>query len=151
MENKTVTADLKSTVNDAPAATLPADYLTDGYYAVADNGKEYLRPQIVATYARGIAAALASMKPADINAMIRELKRSKKSSLPYEARQTAAYEMLPRAISLVRRKRAPQLFVDFVSANLDAIHNDNDWTAYYRHLEAIAGFMSLHQGGGETR
>lgn len=130
-----------TTISTVSAVGLPAEYLTAGYYAAAENGKEYLRPQFVSAYAQEIAAALAPLKSADMNTMLREMKRNKKIALPYEARQTAAYEMLPKAISLVRRKRAPQMLVDFININLAAIHNDNDWTAFYRHLEAIAGFL----------
>lgn len=132
---------IESPVNMVSAVGLPAEYLTAGYYAAAENGKEYLRPQFVSGYAQEIAAALSPLKSSDMNILLREMKRSKKTALPFEARQTAAYEMLPKAISLVRRKRAPQLLVDFINANLSVIYNDNDWTAFYRHLEAIAGFL----------
>lgn len=129
------------TVNTVPTVSLPAEYLSAGYYATTENGKEYLRPQFVSSYAQKIAAALFPLKSSDMNTLLREMKHSKKTALPFEARQTAAYEMLPKAISLVRRKRSPQLLVDFINANLAAIRNDNDWTAFYRHLEAIAGFL----------
>ena len=54
--------------------------------------------------------------------------------------------MLPKGLALVHRKKAPALLVTFVKDNLDHIHDDADWYAYYRHLEAIAGYMI----GGDT-
>lgn len=121
---------------------LPDGYLVDGYHAVTENGASYLRTAYVAEYAQQLAEALNVMKPTDFNGLLREMKRNKKGTLPFEARQTAAAEMLPKALNLVSRKKAPPLLVDMIRANLTAIKTDEDWTAYYRHLEAIAGYMS---------
>lgn len=74
------------------------------------------------------------------------MKRNKKRTLPFEARQTAALEMLPKAMALVHRKKAPEILIEDIKSNLDAIESDEDWYAYYRHLEAIAGYMI----GGDT-
>lgn len=124
-------------------ATLPANYLKGGYYATAENNKKYLRPELVSNHAKEVAAGLATMKPTDFAAMIRELKRSRSRSLPFEARQTAACELLPKAIALVRRKKATQLLITLVEANLENMHCDDDFTALYRHFEAIYGFLSI--------
>ncbi len=71
------------------------------------------------------------------------MKKAKKKALPFEARQTAAAEMFPKALALVRRKKAPALLAELIQANLDAIQNDDDWFAYHRHLEAIGGYLSM--------
>ena len=71
------------------------------------------------------------------------LKKAKKKTLPFEARLTAAAEMLPKALALVHRKKAPALLVTFIKDNLDHIRNDDDWFAYHRHLEAIGGYLSM--------
>ena len=73
--------------------------------------------------------------------MLRDLKRAKKASLPFEARKTAAAELLPRAIGLVHKKKAPPVLTEFVKANLVAIKTDDDWTAFYRHMNAINSFL----------
>ena len=70
-------------------------------------------------------------------------KKAKKKTLPFEARQTAAAEMFPKALALVRRKKAPALLAELIQTNLNAIKNDADWSAYYRHLEAIGGYLSM--------
>lgn len=124
-------------------ASLPTGYLNNGYFATTDKGTKFLRPEFVGKHAETIAALLASMKPSDFTGLLREMKRSKKKTLPFEARQTAAAEMLPKALALVHRKKAPALLVDFIRANLDAIKTDEDWAAYYRHLEAIGGYLSM--------
>ena len=135
-----------TTQQDSVPFFLPADYLSSGYYATADKGTKYLRPEFVGKYAEIMASLLADMKPADFNGLLREMKRSKKKTLPFEARLTAAAEMLPKSLALAHRKKAPALLVAFVKDNLDHIHDDADWYAYYRHLEAIAGYMI----GGDT-
>lgn len=138
--------DAEIITTEAPSPVmLPAGYLSDGYHATTEKGKKYLRPAYVADYAQSIAAVLA-MKPSDFAALMREMKRNRSRSLPFEARQTAAAEMLPKALALVKRKKAPALLVDFIKANAAAVKNDEDWTAYYRHLEAINGYLTIQEG-----
>ena len=140
---QTPTADTTTvdTTTDTPApATLPKNYLVGGYYATTDKGAKYLRPEFVDEYARNIAASLNEMKPSDFAAM----KRAKKTTLPFEARQTAAAELLPRAIGLVHKKKAPSILTEFIKANLAAIKTDDDWSAFYRHMNAISGFLVLN-------
>lgn len=144
IENITTTSTTASTIqttDTTTTATLPAGYLEGGYHATTDKGAKYLRPEYVSDYAQKIAAALSTMKPSDFSGLLRELKRSKKRVLLFEARQTAAAEMLPKAMALHHRKKAPSLLVDFISVNLDAIQTDEEWTAFYRHLEAIQSFI----------
>ena len=131
----------QTTADTTTPATLPENYLVDGYYAITDKGAKYLRPEFVDEYARNIAASLTGMKPSDFAAMLRDMKRAKKTTLPFEARQTAAAELLPRAIGLTHRKKAPAILADFIKANLAAIKTDEDWSAFYRHMNAICGFL----------
>ena len=135
-----------TTQRDNTPVYLPADYLSSGYYATTDKGTKYLRPEFVGKYAEIMATLLADMKATDFGNLIREMKRSKKKTLPFVARLTAAAEMLPKALALVHRKKAPALLVTYIKDNLDHLHDDDDWTAYYRNLEAIAGYMI----GGDT-
>ena len=147
---QTPTADTTTvdTTTDTPApATLPKNYLVGGYYATTDKGAKYLRPEFVDEYARNIAASLNEMKPAEFAAMLRDLKRAKKSTLPFEARKTAAAELLPRAIGLVHKKKAPSILTEFIKTNLAAIKTDDDWSAFYRHMNAISGFL---MAGGDA-
>ena len=64
-----------------------------------------------------------------------------------EARLTAAAEMLPKSMALVSRKKAPALLISFIDENLDHIHDDDDWYAFLRFMEAIGGFLSIREGG----
>lgn len=142
------TPTVDTTTADTPApATLPENYLVGGYYATTDKGAKYLRPEFVDEYARNIAASLTGMKPSDFAAMLRDMKRAKKTTLPFEARQTAAAELLPRAIGLVHKKKAPSVLTEFVKANLAAIKTDEDWSAFFRHMNAINGFL---MAGGDA-
>ena len=147
-QTPTVDAITADTTTDTPApATLPKNYLVGGYYATTDKGAKYLRPEFVDEYARNIAASLTGMKPSDFAAMLRDMKRAKKTTLPFEARQTAAAELLPRAIGLVHKKKAPSVLTEFVKANLAAIKTDEDWSAFFRHMNAINGFL---MAGGDA-
>lgn len=140
-----ITAD---TPADTPApATLPKNYLVGGYHATTEKGTKYLRPEFVDEYASNIAASLNEMKPAEFAAMLCDLKRAKKSTLPFEARKTAAAELFPRAIGLVHKKKAPSILTEFIKVNLVAIKTDDDWSAFYRHMNAISGFL---MAGGDT-
>lgn len=144
-QTPTVDAITADTITDTPApATLPKNYLVGGYYATTDKGAKYLRPEFVDEYARNIAASLNEMKPAEFAAMLRDLKRAKKSTLPFEARKTAAAELLPRAIGLVHKKKAPSILTEFIKVNLAAIKTDDDWSAFYRHMNAINGYLVLN-------
>lgn len=140
------TTDTTEETPTAPA-TLPKNYLVGGYYATTDKGAKYLRPEFVDGYARNIAASLTGMKPSDFAAMLRDMKRAKKTTLPFEARQTAAAELLPRAIGLVHKRKAPSILTEFVKANFTAIKTDDDWSAFYRHMNAINGFL---MAGGDA-
>ena len=142
----TTTVDTTEENTTAPA-TLPKNYLVGGYYATTDKGAKYLRPEFVDEYARNIAASLNEMKPADFAAMLRDMKRAKKTTLPFEARQTAAAELLPRAIGLVHKKKAPSVLTEFIKVNLAAIKTDEDWSAFFRHMNAINGFL---MAGGDA-
>ena len=123
------------------------DNIQYGYYATTDKGAKYLRPEFVDECARNIAASLNEMKPAEFAAMLRDLKRAKKSTLPFEARKTAAAELFPRAIGLVHKKKAPSILTEFIKVNLAAIKTDDDWSAFYRHMNAINGFL---MAGGDA-
>ena len=126
---------------------LPPDYLDVGYHAVAENGTKFLRPEFVGPYAQIMAGLLAEMRQSDFNTLLREIRKKKKRSLPFEARLTAAAEMLPKSMALVSRKKAPALLISFINENLEHIHNDDDWYAFLRFIEAIGGFLSVQEGG----
>ncbi len=137
---------VNSTASTTPAiSTLPVlfpeGYLKHGYHATTENGAKYLRTEYIEQYAKALAASLKGMKPAEFEKMLRELKKAKKRTLPYEARRTAAAELLPIAKNLVRHKKAPDILVSFISANLEAIVDNDTWNAFYRHCQAISGLM----------
>lgn len=146
MENSNIENVTPGIITDATAtatvAVLPAGYLATGYNATTEKGDHYMRPEYVRGYAMEIATALTGMKPSDFKSFIRELKRNRKSTLPFEARQTALYELYPKAQALVNRRKASPLLIKLVEANIDAVRNNDDWNSMYRHFEAIAGYLS---------
>ena len=71
--------DTTSTTQATPTAPgLPDGYLSGGYYATTDKGDRYLRPELVGSQARQLAAALDPLRPSDFNALLREMKKAKK-------------------------------------------------------------------------
>lgn len=140
----TIPADEISTNTEQAAPVhLPADYLSQGYYAATPFGAKYLRHEFVGEYAEIMAALLADMKPSDFSALLRGLKSYKKSSWPYEARKVAVLELLPKALQLVSRHKAPPLLLTFIKANINHVHCDDDFAALLRHFEAISAYMTL--------
>ncbi len=138
----TVTASqTEQTASNAAPVGLPAEYLKGGYYATTESGGKYLRGEYVEGYAKDIAASLKGMKPGEFEKMVRGLKKAKKRTLPYEARRTAAAELLPIAKNLVRHKKAPAVLVAFIEANLAEIRGEDTWEAFVRHAQAILGLM----------
>ena len=137
----TTPADEVST--DTTPVHLPDDYLSQGYYATTPFGAKYLRHEFVEEYAQTVATLLADMKPSDFNGLFKEVKKSRKRSLPYEARRTALAEMLPKSLALVSRHKAPPLLLTFIKANIDHVHCDDDFAALLRHFEAISAYMTL--------
>ena len=126
---------------------LPKDYLANGYHGTTDKGEKYLLPEFVGEYAETMAKLLADMKEADLNRLLRSLRRNKKSSFPYPARKSAALELIPMAMALVNRKKAPICLLSFIKDNVDHIHSDEDWHYFLRHFEAVSAFHAAQKGG----
>lgn len=138
-----------STPTETPAATtpatetttpgLPAGYLSTGYLAITEKGKKYLRPVYVTDYAETLSQIFAaSIKPSDFASLLKIIKSKKSKRLyPYEARQTAIAQAQSSALALVCKKKAPPLLLDFFKANAAAIHDDEDFVAFFEHMEAI--------------
>lgn len=142
------TADPEPAADPAPVIPgLPDGYLANGYHAVSDKGHKYLRSELVGHHAELIARNLSPMKSTDFNRLLKELKRAKKTTLPYEARQTALLELVPMSIALVGRKRAPSLLTAFVRANVNYVQDDEGWFAFYRHASAVGAFLVAMEGG----
>jgi len=108
--SETIIQDSTTTPSAAPVstedttqttATLPAGYLRNGYHATAESGAQYLKPEYIEGYAQTIASSFKGMKSSEFEKLVRELKKSKKRTLPYEARRTAAAELLPAAKNLI--------------------------------------------------
>lgn len=136
----TTTAD--TITSDITSATLPAGYLVGGYLGKTDKGKTYIRHVYVSDYAKQIANALSgTMKPSDFSKIIRELNKSKSRTLPFEARESATDEALSSVLALAHSNKAPRLLVDLFEANKAAIHNDEDWNAFIRHLTVIQNLI----------
>ncbi len=148
--SETIIQDSTTTPSAAPVSTehttqtpvtLPEGYLRGGYHDTTESGAKFLKSEYIEKYAQTLAASFKGMKTSEFEKLVRELKKSKKRTLPYEARRTAAAELLPAAKNLIRHKKAPAILAAFIQANLEAIKDDETWTAFLRHCQVIVGYM----------
>lgn len=60
--------------------------------------------------------------------------------------------MLPAAIKLVAKHKAPPLLQDMISTAVGAVFDDATFEALYKHLDAVYSFMlqNEQQKGGDT-
>lgn len=140
-----------------PMLQLPPDYLKHGFYK-GEGNKQYPDPNLV-PLAHDLASLLhmGGLTPARYNPLLRDLKRAKKKSLPFEAKTGAVNSLIPKALRLVAKKQAPELLVKIIQANLTALKNPEDYPALYDHFENIGAYLQVaatstdpSQTGGTT-
>lgn len=133
----------------APTATLPADYLTHGFLSTAPNGKAFLRAEYVGNFAQEIASNLAPLTAANFNtAFLRDTKKHLRRGIPYEAKATCAAAMLPQSIKLVAKHKAPPMLRDLITATTGAVTDDATFEALYKHLDAVYSYLIMAEEEG---
>ena len=152
MNDQTIVNTTGEPINEAPvvdnphAPALPAGYLENGYYATAEDGTKYLRPDFLGAYAQKIAAELAPLSAADFRgAFLRNAKKCLRRGTPYEAQRTCAVSMLPQAIKLIAMHKSPSILLDFITVATAAITDSNTFQAFYQHADAIYSYMLLNK------
>lgn len=144
----TVDASSTPTVTD-----LPNGYLADGFLETASTSKPFLRTAYVGVFAQQIAAVLQPMSPSAFQAaFLRDAKKHLRRGVPYEAQAACAAALLPQAIKLTAKHKAPPVLVDIITAVVGAVHDSATFEAMYRHLDAVYAFIMLQtqQKGGDT-
>lgn len=133
---------------EAPEASssLPADYLSEGYYK-GEGAARYIDPDLVGETAQRLAQDLATggMKQTATNSILRELKRADKKTLPLDAKQGALSGAIVTAKQLQQRHRAPGLLVDILERNRAAVESDADYKAAVKHLTAVGVYLGDYQ------
>lgn len=146
---QTPAVDIPST----PTVTgLPDGYLADGFLETASTGKPFLKAVYVGTFAQQIAAVLQPMSPSAFQAVfLRDAKKHLRRGVLYEAQAACAAALLPQAIKLTAKHKAPPVLVDIITAVVSAVHDTATFEAMYKHLDAIYAFMlQSQQNGGDT-
>lgn len=129
-----------------PSPPLPEGYLSNGYYVTAPNGKSKYPDPALNDSAKKIGQDLAAgLKSSEFNKMLRDLKKAKKRTLPIEAQTGAISALIPKALLLEQKKRAPHLLVEILEANLAAVKDFNDYVACYNHLESMGVYLALSE------
>ena len=136
-----------STPKTASSPPLVEGYLSNGYYVTAPNGKTKYPDPVLNDSAKIIGQDLAAsgLKSSEFNKMLRELKKAKKRTLPIDAQTGAISALVPKALLLEQKKRAPHLFVEVLEANLAAVKDFNDFVACYNHLESVGVYLALSE------
>lgn len=139
------------------SAVLPADYTKGGFMDTAPNGQRSIKVEYVGRFAQELAAALTTVTPAltaaAFNAaFLRDAKKHLRRGVIYGAKATCAAAMLPAAIKLVAKHKAPPLLQDMISTAVGAVFDDATFEALYKHLDAVYSFMlqNEQQKGGDT-
>ena len=135
--------DATSTTQTTPAAPgLPGDYLRDGFLGRAANGQTFMRTEYLGETARNIAAALDPLNAsAFYGAFVRDAKKQLRRGTPYEAQSSCVAAMLPQAIKLTAKHKAPAFLVDMITAAAAAVHDAATFEAFYKHLDAIYSYL----------
>ena len=135
--------DATSTTQTTPAAPdLPGDYLRDGFLGRAANGQTFMRAEYLGETARNIAAALDPLNAsAFYGAFVRDAKKQLRRGTPYEAQSSCVAAMLPQAIKLTAKHKAPAFLVDMITAATAAVHDAATFEAFYKHLDAIYSYL----------
>lgn len=125
----------------AATASLPADYLTGGYYK--GEGKNSFTDPALMEYAEAIAQALAASKtpPSVVNKMLRTLKGVAGPRYPFAAKQAALKKVKIQAIDIECKKKTA-LLREVVERNLEAVQNEADYKACLSHLKDIAIYLA---------
>lgn len=145
----------------APAAhvpgILPKDYITDGLLDTSPGGQRYIKVDYVGRFAQELAVNLSNgnpaLSPAAFNAaFLRDAKKHLRRGVVYDAKAACAAAMLPAAIKLVAKHKAPPLLQDMITAAVGAVFDDATFEALYKHLDAVYSFMlqNEQQKGGDT-
>ncbi len=136
------------TLSTPTVTGLPDGYLADGFLETASTGKPFLRAVYVGTFAQQIAAVLQPMSASAFQAaFLRDTKKHLRRGVPYEAQATCAAAMLPQAIKLTAKRKAPPVLVDIITAAVGAVQDTATFEALYKHLDAVYAFMLQ---GGDT-
>lgn len=136
------------TLSTTTVTGLPDGYLADGFLETASTGKPFLRAVYVGTFAQQIAAVLQPMSASAFQAaFLRDTKKHLRRGVPYEAQATCAAAMLPQAIKLTAKRKAPPVLVDIITAAVGAVQDTATFEALYKHLDAVYAFMLQ---GGDT-
>lgn len=126
------------------AASLPADYLTGGYFR-GEGKKRYTDPALVGqAEAIGKALAQSGVPASAVKKMARTLKTA--ARLPYEAQKGALKKLTPLVLDLEHKKKAPALLREVVERNQAAVENGADFAACLDHFRDIAIFLQAAQG-----
>jgi len=125
---------------------LPASYLSGGYFA--SNGA--LRPELLTSWAEQIAHGVASTSGDSsgqhLRAFYNHVKRAaearKFGRQPIEGLLNEIQKLKPFAVERAARRKVPDLFRQFLEANVDQVTDEHTLLAFFQHFQAVMAYTS---------
>lgn len=125
---------------------LPAGYLAGGYFA--SNGA--LRPELLTNWAEQIAHGVASTtgdsSGQHLRAFYNHVKRAaearKFGRQPIEGLLNEIQKLKPFAVERAARRKVPDLFRQFLEANVDQVSDERTLLAFFQHFQAVMAYTS---------
>jgi hypothetical protein len=148
--------------NSAPSTTpdtaaLPDGFMEGGLLETLPSGQKYIKAAYVSKYAQDCAALLTTGNPALSAAtfhstFIRDLKKQLRRA-PYEAQASCVAAMVPQAIKLTVKHKAPAVIQDMITLSAGAVTDSESFKALYKFFDSIYCFMlqleNEQQKGGD--
>ena len=132
--------------------TLPTGYLNGGYYRKDETDKPTLKPEYIIQYPQKIAGNLKD-RSANKSTQLRKFydycirlrDMMKYQNLSFSTVESDLKRLVPFVQYAQSRKRVTPLFVDFITENMNAIHNEADFRAFLKHFEAVIAYLPKDQ------
>jgi hypothetical protein len=137
--------DLAPSTTPTPA-TLPDGFMEGGLLETLPSGQKYIKAAYVSKYAQDCAALLTSGNPALSSAafhaaFLRETKKQLRRGTPYEAQASCAAAMVPQAIRLAVKHKAPPIIQDMITLCAGAVTDSDSFKALYKFIDSVYCYM----------
>ena len=135
---------------------LPEGYLKGGYFENAGaDGQKRLRKELILVTARDIAVAIANAKPELATSQMRKYfdyarnigEKLRQSGGDYRQVEADVAKLVPFATDAKNKRKIPDVFYDFIIANVSAVHGADDFTkGFLEHFQAVIAYYNPKKG-----
>lgn len=130
-------------------AKLPDGYLANGYYEYDSEKNKSLKTIYVLRFAKDVADAITNGEKAIkktqlrkyYDAVVKYTDEYQKGEITEKQMLASISELASLAFQAVQKKKAPRIFEEFMSKNIETIKNADDALAFKRHFMAIVCYF----------